>query len=207
MSIGVDVFTFEAINILIILLPGLLTSIIVNSLIVRRQASDLRLVIESLVYTFVITTSYALIKGDSPVNIQKDNLTVTYDGWSFLILLGIAITLALIISASITHDWHMWLMRKINVSYNTARLSVWLDALYDHNSYVIVHFMNGSRLYGWPEYFSDSDQGTYLYLVDVRWIDPKTDEYREPEIDGILITPAMEIEYIYFLPDLEKEKN
>lgn len=54
-------YSFEAIQILIFLLPGFVSETILNVPIVRKEKNDLGKVIEALVYSIIIYVVYSLV--------------------------------------------------------------------------------------------------------------------------------------------------
>ena len=84
-------------------------------------------------------------------------------------------------------------------SRRTARSSVWYDAFCDKRKPIIINFVNGRRIYGWPLYYSDTPESPYIFLFEPAWIE--NEKVIELDISGILITPEQKIESIEFLRD------
>ncbi len=152
----------------------------------------------------IIYTIYSIISGKSPISINQDNqsITYTYDSFSFLKLLFLSIGIPIMISYCVTNDCHMKLARYFKISRKTARNSVWFDVFCDKNVHSIINFENGRRIYGWPQYYSNTSKEKYIFLHNPAWIeiDEKgQSKFIELEIEGILITPDQKIESIEFL--------
>ncbi len=134
-------------------------------------------VIEALVFSFLIYACLAPFFGGSPVNVEvttvEDRTTYrpTADPAFLISAMGLAILFALVVGASITHDFHMRILRWMRITYRTARDSTWIDIFIDQRRYVEVAFTDGRRLFGWPLYYSNRPEEGLLYLYDAAWID------------------------------------
>ena len=78
---------------------------------------------------------------------------------------------AVAVGTSITHDLHMKVLRRIGVTFRTARDNTWLDIFSDQERYIEVNFTDGRRLFGWPLYYSNHPEEGLLYVYDAAWID------------------------------------
>ena len=202
-------WTFEALTILVFLIPGFATSKILNVLLVRDQKTVFEATVEALIFSLVIYIIYSLWYPTMPVSFEQvgDQLYYRFDKVSFLTLglLGVAApaVLAAVLSYITTRDLHMKLARRIGLSQKTSRSSIWFDAFCDFKSYIIVNFSNGRRLCGWPLYYSDNPGSPYLFLSNPAWVetDVSSGESRfvNLDVDGILVTPEQKIESIEFL--------
>ncbi len=200
-------YTFQALQVLVFLIPGFISAVILNVLIIRKEKSELGKIIEALIFSLIIYTIYSFIIGKSPVTLVQigESSTYSYDSNAFLWLSMFSLIAPLVLGFLITNDWHMKAARFFRISRRTARSSVWFDVFSDFKKHVIIDFANGRRVYGWPMYYSDSPDSQYVFLYKPAWI--KEDEttgkstYVDLDIEGILITPEQKIESIEFLED------
>lgn len=198
-------YTFEAVQILIFLIPGFISATILNTLIVRKDKSELSKIVEALIFSLLIYTLYSLAIARSPVALIKvgEVSTFSYEYKAFLWLLCFSLIIPLILGLFIVKDWHMKAARFLGFSRRTARGSVWLDVFYEKDVHIIIDFVNGRRIYGWPMYYSDDPGSQYIYLYEPAWIvedeTSKESKYVELDVEGILITPEQKIESIEFL--------
>ena len=204
-------YTFQAIQIFIFLIPGFISSKLLDVFLIRKQdQKELSSVIEALILSMIIYTIYSLTGLSSPVILDQANNAITYNysSRSFLILTGISILFPLVLAIIINNDLHMKLARVLRVTKKTARLSVWHDTFYEKKPYVILDFVDGRRLFGWAEHFSDDPDKPFLYIAQPQWIEKG--KYIKTGLNGILITPEQKIAFIEFLNEEDskpKEKG
>ena len=194
-------YSFQALQILIFLIPGFISAIILDALVVRMEKKELGKIIEALIFSMIIYTIYSSISGSgkSPISLSKieESTTLVYDSKSFLWLALLSLFIPLLLSFFITNDLHMKLARKLRITRKTARASVWFDVFSDLDKHIIINFENGRRIYGWPMYHSTKPENPYIFLFNPAWI--QEDEFVDLNIEGILITPEQKIESIEFL--------
>jgi hypothetical protein len=201
-------YTFQALQIFIFLIPGFISSKLLDILVIRRQdQKELNGIIEALILSMVIYTLYSLTGLSNPIILNQANNTkaYNYDPKSFLLLTGASVLLPLFFAIIINNDLHMKLARALKITKKTARLSVWHDTFYEKTPRVILDFADGRRLFGWAEHFSDDPDKPYIYIAQPQWIKGK--KYIKTDLNGILITPEQKIAFIEFLKDNQEEKK
>lgn len=194
-------YTFQALQILIFLIPGFISATILNALVVRKAKTELGRIIEALILSMLIYTIYSLISGVSPVTLNQieKSIVYSYDSKSFLWLGVLSLGIPAILSLLITNDLHMKLARFLWISRRTARSSVWFDVFYDIRKHIIINLEDGRRIYGWPLYYSNDPESPYIFLSKPSWV--QEERFIDLDIEGILITPEEKIESIEFLKD------
>ena len=195
-------YSFQALQILVFLIPGFISSSLLNALIVREsKKGDTERIIEALIFSMLIYLVYSTFDHKNPIALVQtsDTLTYSYETTSFLSLLVISIFLPLVFGVLITNDLHMKVARKLRISTRTSRSSVWFDVFCDQKKHVIIDFENGRRLYGWPMYYSDTPEQPYVFIHRPCWI--QDDKFVDTGLLGMLITPAQKIEAIEFLDE------
>ena len=193
-------YTFQALQILIFLIPGFISEVILNAFIVRKEKKEFEKIIEALIFSMLIYTIYSIAIGGSPIvlNQTTNSITLSYDKTSFLWLGAISMGIPVALGLLITNDLHMRLARKLQITRKTARSSVWFDVLYDIRRHIIINFENGRRIYGWPMYYSNDPKNPYIFLFKPAWIQGENFVSLD-DLEGILITPEQKIESIEFL--------
>jgi len=194
-------YTFQALQILIFLIPGFISSAILNGLIVRkREKKELEKLTEALFFSLLIYTIYSIVTVRIPITLNKieECYFYSYDVIAFLWLGLFTISIPVILSFLVTNDLHMKLARTLKISRKTARSSVWFDVFCDIRKHIIIDFADGRRIYGWPMYYSNEPENPYIFLYKPAWINEEN-KFVDLEIEGILITPEQKIEFIEFL--------
>ncbi|MBC8357337.1 MAG: hypothetical protein H8E54_00105 [Candidatus Aminicenantes bacterium] len=194
-------YSFQALQILIFLIPGFISAVILDTLVVRMKKKELGKIIEALIFSMIIYTIYSSISGKSPISLSKieESTTLVYDSKSFLWLALLSLFIPLVLSFLITNDLHMKLARKLRITRKTARASVWFDVFSDLDKHIIINFENDRRIYGWPMYYSTKPENPYIFLFRPAWI--QEGKFVDLNIEGILITPEQKIESIEFLEE------
>ena len=193
--------TTETLTVFLLLMPGFVSSAVLNAIVVRQAKDRVASIAEALVFSFVIYGFLAPF-GRSPVDLEVTSSgiyrpTVTPELLPYAIVL--AVGLALVLGFSITNDYHMQLLRKLGITASTARVNTWLDIFIDQRRrYVVVTFADGRRLFGWPEYYSNDTTEGLLYVSNAAWIGDD-DEYTDLGVHGILLTNKDSIESIMFM--------
>lgn len=192
-------YTFQALEILIFLIPGFISATVLNALIVRKEKKELGKIIEALIFSMLIYTIYSFVSGRSPITLNQieESITYSYNSESFLWLGLLSIGIPAALGLFVTNDWHMKAARKLRISRRTARSSVWFDVFCDIRKHIIINFENGRRLYGWPMYYSNEPENQYIFLFKPAWI--QEEEFIDLPVEGILVTPEQKIESIEFL--------
>jgi hypothetical protein len=189
--------SIEVLNILLFLIPGFISSVVLNTVTVRKgERKELQRIVEALIFSMLVYAIYSLF-GRSPILPDSQNVAA-YDPLSLLILSSLALALPLVIGLFVTNDWHMWVARKLRITNKTSRSSLWYDVFAEQQRYVIVYFKDGSRVCGWPRHYSDDPDAPYIFLTDPLMF--KDGEFVEAEgVNGVLITPALEVTHIEYL--------
>ena len=195
--------TTETLTLFFLLVPGFVSSAVLNAIVVRRTTGRVGHVVEALVFSFLIYACLSPFFGGSPVSIEitpADDLTTfrpTVDPSFVICAMGLAVLFALVAGASITHDFHMRILRWMRLTHRTARDNTWIDIFIDQRRYVEVTLTDGKRLFGWPLYYSNRPEEGLLYLHDPAWID-SDGRYVDLDVHGILLTKKDGIESIVF---------
>lgn len=192
----------EALNILVFLIPGFISSAVLNTFAVRKgEQKELQRIVEALIFSMLVYAVYSLF-GRSPISLNQQNVPI-YDPISLLLLIAFSLAFPLLLSLFITNDWHMRFARWANITRKTSRPSTWYDVFSDENRNIVVNFEDGSRICGWPKHYSDDPEEPYIYLTNPHKVDGN--KLVDTGFSGILITPEMKIEYIEFLKDPKEQ--
>ena len=207
-------FTFEGLQILVFLLPGFITSKVIDSLFVSPQKPQLDKIASALVYSFVSYSTFAIaqnyFKITSPVSaslqpIGGNNILAPVFNYSgFLSLLLISVGWGVLIALSLNNDFHTSIMRKIRATNRTSRSTVWCDVLATERAWLKVNLKDGRKVLGWPKYFSDTPEEGTLFLSHAFWLDINNKKFPISGA-GILILGKEGINSIEFWEGKQKE--
>ncbi|WP_420642733.1 DUF6338 family protein [Candidatus Leptofilum sp.] len=198
-------FTFQALQILLFLVPGFFAAKLFDSFVTREtKQSDLARIEEAVIFSLLIYAIYALIQPQSAISFDQSSGTInyTFDAEALIFLSAISMILPIILSYSFAKNFHMKLLNRLGVSQKSSRFSVWDDAFQDYQRYIVIDFENGRRLYGWPRYYSDGNQEICLLIHKPLWIIEGDEglEMQDTGFDEMLITQNQKIDSIGFMP-------
>jgi hypothetical protein len=208
-------FKFEAITVLVILLPGFLAARIKQRLTVNREQSELDKIIEALLYSFLTYIIFTAITHTIPVALKtetKGEITRYFvegpDLGRLALLLLIPLFLGIGMSFLANNDLLGRLFRWIRVSRRSWRDSIWSDVFHNFGGAVQVELADGRSVMGWLKYFSDRPEDSSVFLERAAWVDSDL-ELVYVAGPGIFLTKESGIRSVAFLdwiPEENKEK-
>ena len=187
--------TSESFSILIVLLPGFLSMTVLNAITVRQDRDNLAKLFEALAFSFLAYGSTAFVvsliprTGASETPGSEVSAFFMNGGGStqIALMLGFALFYPIAIGTFITHDWHMKFLRMVRVTNKTARATMWSDVFTEQaGRSVVANLTDGTRILGWPLYYSDTPEEGSIYLYEPKWIDDNGNNI-PMERHGILI--------------------
>ncbi|MGH9734027.1 MAG: DUF6338 family protein [Candidatus Acidiferrales bacterium] len=197
---------FEALVILIVLLPGFFAARIEQRLTVNPDQDEFDRVVEALIYSFFIYVIFTLIDRTFPVALkiktQGSENSYSYSLVTSPLLLAllplIALVLAVLVSSATNRDWFGRFFRWIGVTSRTWRPAIWNDVFLSHSGIVQVELADRRSVIGWLKYYSDRPVNASLFLERASWVreDGGLTEIAGP---GILLTGERGIRSIMFL--------
>jgi len=203
-------YTFEAIQILVFLIPGFISAILLDKILGRaKEGRDLAIFVEALILSFIIYVGYSLVYDSSPIFFNKGKMTTVVNSWWALgLLLLCSVLLPIILGYLNHHDLYMKLFRKMKITHLTGGRDTWGVVFARKYRSVNINFEDGRRLHGWAEYASETHEIPLIYLTHPQWIVKQGDKWVFVPItgvDGYLITPNAPIKYIEFLERKKKK--
>ena len=197
----------ETLVILLYLTPGLLASLVFDTIVVRpkKDKDVLTRIVEGLVFSLLIYGSVAVFSGKFPAQVvinqgvetKAQFYYIAFEGKLLIPVIIASVFLPLLLGALWTHDLHMKLLRLLKITNKTARETVWFDVFTDQKRYVVVNLTHGKRVFGWPMYYSTDPTEGLLYLYDAAWID-SNGEPIEIDVHGLLLVKKDNIDSIEF---------
>ena len=208
--IGDKMESINSFQILFLLMPGLLSSLIMESLIIRKERNQFNIIIEALVFSVIIYVTYSMIVNKNQIVFKNIFQSLEYK--DFFILFGLSVLYGLLFGFLVFKDWFLKPLRYFGITKKTTGNTVWDYILSGHgekDDCVIVDFSDGRKLFGHILNYSDYSDNQYLFLQRPIWIIEKNNRktkllpihYKDKGIEGILITPEMKIDSIQFFKD------
>jgi hypothetical protein len=197
-------FSYEALNIVFFLLPGLLVTVVIRLLVYRKDASIFETFVSALLWSLVVYTISALIGNDVAVQLSETKRGdtvyrgITFNPAAITSVVSVAIGLALVTSLTLNHDWLGKVLRLMRITSQSGRANIWLDVFSEYRTFVIVHLVDERRVFGWVLHYSNTGDDGYIYLHEPKWID-ENNEYVTTGSHGIFFVRPNLIDFIEFL--------
>jgi hypothetical protein len=198
-------FRFEAITLLVILLPGFLAARIEQRLVVNPEQKEFDKTIEALLYSFFIYLTFTAINRSFPVSLTiiKAGDSSTYginaNPFKLALLPLIAVALAALTAFASNQDLFGSFFRWLRVTRRTWRASTWSDVFHNYGGVVQVELADGRSVIGWLKYYSDRPENASLFLERASWVAAGTAERVIIEGPGIFLTSESGIRSVLFL--------
>lgn len=195
----------DSVALFVYLLPGFLTAWVLYGLTSQTKPSQFERVVQALIFTFIIQSllplvqSICLAAGEIYFVRAWDKASEQIATFLLALLLGI-----LLAYYTNTDSLHVWLRNK-GLTTRTSYPSEWFGVFSQRVRYVVLHFNDERRLYGWPkEWPNESDKG-HFYVMQPMWL--SDDEKIElPGIDGLLVS-AKDVKWVEFMNDVSEENK
>ncbi len=187
--------SISSFEIILVLFPGFLTSLIKNGLIITKEKTDVDKIIEGLAFNLC---NYVIFR----IGIYFLSLLGLHTGNMFdvVFILVIAVFNGLIIAVILDKEWlYEFLREKLKVTHLTGRLAVWNDVFSKYRGkWILIHLIDGRQIIGWPKYYSEEPNNKEIFLVDAAWMEDNG-EFIDIKGPGILITGNRTIKLIEIL--------
>lgn len=195
----------ELIDLLKFLLPGFLSAWVYQEFTSRPNLNQFERTIQALIFTLIVHTVYeefivlAQVYESSSAYVQKANNASLY-------LTTIALIIGFLFASFSNNDLLHSVIRKLKISKETSYPSEWYGEFSRRVTYIVLHFKNGRRLYGWPKEWPSNPQSGHFAIEQVSWLLENGEELPIDEVASVLV-PANEIELIEFMNKTWREHN
>ena len=147
----------ELVSFLNYLLPGFFAYWILYGLTSFQKPSQFERIVDALIFT-LLTQPTSLMLSSLPYSAGR--FLPTYPVVSATLS---AAMVGFVASWLANSDFGHKVLRKINIRSETSYPSEWYDTFHRSRSNIILHFKDGSRLYGFPlEWPSDPSKGHFV---------------------------------------------
>jgi hypothetical protein len=205
-------FRFEAIAVLIILLPGFFAARIEQRLTVNPDQNEFDKTVEALLYSFFVYLVFTAITHSFPISVKIEKVgeanrySIEASILHLALLPLIALVLATLTSFASNNDLYGRVFRWLRVTRRTWRETVWSDVFHAQTGVVQVELADGRCIMGWLKYFSDRPgNAKSLFLERTAWVTPDLQGTIPIPGPGILLTEASDIRSVSFLDWHEEE--
>ena len=168
--------SIETLNVLLLFFPGLLASVVLKVVLKRPDVDATQRLIEAILFTIVITVTVAALS-DAPlfaraITLADGTLGVAPGTWgAFALTTALAVLLPLPVAAVLSRDGHMKLARRLGVTLQTSRQSIWEEVFIEEGErFIVAHLTDGRRLQGFPMYWSPDPADGFVFLDRPAWI-------------------------------------
>ncbi len=178
--------TVEALNILLLLLPGFLSGQIFYSFFTPEEISVSRRILDAILFTFVIYLLVSLFVLWEPlvqVASNQGSLSYHFSENSKIIWLSLVVVILvpIVIGFFYFNDHIHGLLRKLKITTKTSRANTWNDTFQTQNRYVVVTLKDGRRIRGYPTMFSTNPEEGLVYLYNPAWVNDDKDDDDAPD--------------------------
>ena len=205
-----EYITSELINLINFLLPGFITSYLFYSLTSFPKKSTFESVVLALIYTVIINLIVDVM-GLAFLAIGENLFAIAQ--WSGTIKVLWSIILALLLGLLLTflynNDKLHKTLRKFKITNQTSYPTEWYGTFSETKSYVVLHFIDGRRIMGWPLEWPSSPKNGHFILEDAVWLENAGDEEKIIELKNVqkIMLDASEINMVEFVKDTEAKNE
>ncbi len=189
--------SFEALQVILYLLPGFVTLRVKELLSFPNKMSDISRTIDGVALTFLNLSIFFAIRLLAP------DILLFIKYLDIIILFLIAVILGVILGSNYLTSKFYSLLQLLRLTNMTGRIDAWSDAFNNiRGIYVKVYLADGLKYIGWPKYYSDDPEVKELFLADAYFI--SNTESTKIEGPGVLIPATSDIIAIEFLDPIQK---
>jgi Family of unknown function (DUF6338) len=192
----------DVVSLLTFLLPGFLVAWVLYALTSHQKPVKVERIIQALVFTLFVK-ALIFIERFFLESVGSWHAIRPWNSDSELFAsLITALALGLIGAYVINTDSLYQFLRDRRISTRSSQPSEWCMVLSKYKLYVVLHFKDDRRLFGWPEVWpSDSEKG-HFFIVSPVWAHAGSDPI--PGVEGILVD-VREIKQIEFVQSPEED--
>ena len=189
----------DLIPMLFFLFPGLVSTGVMNALVIRKPKDVFDKVVEALIFTMFNLTLFVLMRWIleriPDVHFDRDDF---YTVGNISLITACSIALALVMAAEMNNEWLLQRLRNWGITRKTAKPSTWIETFAQSQRFVVVHLKDGRRVYGWPTFYSDTPKERAIYLESATWLEDNNMPINDPPI-SILLDKESGIKLIEFV--------
>ena len=201
----------EALQILIFVLPGLLSAKLRDSLSAGKDRSVAALFFDGLLFTLanwlIAQAVFAVwpgLLGTTTIRIEGDGGLISVAINELQVLGGVTVFVISIVTGILAgvasnEDWYYRVLRRLRLTTRLSNQDVWTQAFDTFRcKWLVVTLKDGARYRGWARFYSVTEDKPEVFLSDASKIndDGTTTDIQGP---GILLHAASQITRVEFL--------
>lgn len=203
-----ETFAKDFVTLLQYLLPGFVAAWVFYGFTSFPKPSQFERVVQALIFTIFIqafvfiTKKIILLLGD------KYPLINWNSHYSLLFSIAFGILLGITFSYFANNDKIHQILRYWKITKESSFPSEWFGAFLKNVTYVVLHFEDERRLYGWPiEWPSEPDKGHFV-LEQASWLDEDNEDKQIP-ITGVnsIMVNAKDVKWVEFMENTWEKEN
>jgi Family of unknown function (DUF6338) len=198
----VDDASKAVLEVLIYLLPGLVSAAIVYVLTPAVRPIPFERLVQALIYTIVVQALVVLVRG---MLHAIGTACCSLGTWTSDVALVWSVVLAVVVGLLSTWadntDCVHRLLRHAGITFQTSFPSEWFGAFSQNEGYVVLHLKGERRLYGWAEEWPSSPATGHFVVTQAEWL---TTDGRV-ELDGVqrILVRAEDVEMVEMMKKAE----
>ena len=177
--------SLEALNILLLLLPGLISGQILYSIFGPDDIVPMKRILDAVMLSFAINLLISLLVTWEPLAFVKSGAygleySFTKNVRLISISVLIIITLPVMLGYVYYNDYIHSFLRRLRITTKSSRQNTWNDSFLSSNRYVIVSLKDGRRIRGYPLMVSTDPKDGFIYLYNPAWVNDDKASEEEP---------------------------
>lgn len=190
-------------DVLRFLAPGFIAAWVLFGLTAERRLSDLQRIVQALIFSIFVK----LVVGGIAWLLTEFWRWRNFGPWNYSIELAwsvvVALVLGFVLSWLVNTDRLYVLLRRVRITTQTSRPSVWYSAFSDHqDTYVVLQLRDDRRVQGWPAEWPSVVGEGHIKLEDPVWLSMVDGKQIETPLLGsaFILFPIEDIRWIEFQP-------
>lgn len=187
----------------LLLLPGFVAAGVFYTLSAHPKSSEFERVIQALIFTMILKPLTAAGHWLCLLIGRVCRLGLWTQDSETVVSLLLALVLGLVFAWAVNKDQFHRYARKLGLTMRTSYPSEWYSAFVRKHKWVVLHFKDGRRLYGWPEEWPDQADKGHFVVVEPEWL--LEDNQRAPlyQVAKILI-PSSDVRMVEFMKETDE---
>ena len=173
----------ELLPILVFLLPGFVSSGIVEMLVVRKSRETFDKCVEALIFTTINLAVFFiarwLLELIPHVHFGKDNY---FTAGNLTLMTASSVAIGIVCANEATNEHIFKRLRDRRITRKTLKVSTWNETFVSEQRWVIVHLKDDRRIYGWPLFYADDPADRAIYLQPASWLREDDTFVNDPRI-------------------------